>query len=496
MTDRRLRFSMQNEMMTANLNPYPAYKPSGVSWLGDVPIHWNVAALRHRYSQGLGKMLDAKRRTGNNSLPYLRNVDVQWDHINVRNLPEMDIVPSEYDRYTVQAGDLLVCEGGEVGRCALWLDSTSTYGFQKALHRLRPRDRDQDMVRFMYYVLCVAANNQAFIDGHISTIGHLTGDKLRAHRFPFPSYAEQATIVRFLDHIEWRIRRYIGAKQKRIALLHEQKQAIIDQAVAGQIDVRTGRPYAGYKASGVELLGEVPEHWELRRLKFVASISSGQVDPRLEHHRHKVLIAPNHIARGGGIITELETGDTQGAESGKYEVRVGDVVYSKIRPNLRKVAISPVDGLCSADMYPIRVRESDIRAELFLYLMLSSAITKYAVDCSMRVAMPKVNREALGDCWLCYPRLPEQRAIVRWIQRETASCGWLIERTQREIGLIREFRTRIVADVVTGKLDVRDVCVSSKSDVPSAEDSMDDHASVDCSPASVRVEMKDEAIEA
>ena len=169
--------------------PYRAYKDSRVEWLGEVPETWDVVALRHRYSQCLGKMLDSKRITGDHSVLYLRNVDIQWDQINVDNLPVMDISPDEHERFTVKRDDLLVCEGGEVGRCALWSDELTKCGFQKALHRLRPRNTGQDDVpRFMYYVLRAAARSGAFDDGHLSTIAHLTGDKLRAHVAPQGSW--------------------------------------------------------------------------------------------------------------------------------------------------------------------------------------------------------------------------------------------------------------------------------------------------------------------
>ena len=105
-------------------------------------------------------MLDSKRITGNHSLPYLRNVDVQWDRINIDNLPVMDIPPDQYDRYTVEEGDLLVCEGGEVGRSALWQGELVNCGFQKALHRLRPLNVQKDVPRFMYYSLRIAARRQ------------------------------------------------------------------------------------------------------------------------------------------------------------------------------------------------------------------------------------------------------------------------------------------------------------------------------------------------
>ena len=227
-----------NQAVTRGLDPNVRLKPSGVEWLGYVPEHWQVSALRHRYRQCLGKMLDSKRITGRNSLPYLRNTDIQWDRINIEGLPTMDISPDEYSRYTVQQGDLLVCEGGEVGRCALWTSEETRFGFQKALHRLRPRNTRHDVPRFMYYTLRAAAKGNAFNDGHLSTIAHLTGDKLRAHRFPFPPLAEQESLVNFLDSVTKRIDQGISATLRQIDLLREYRTRLIADVVTGKLDVR------------------------------------------------------------------------------------------------------------------------------------------------------------------------------------------------------------------------------------------------------------------
>jgi type I restriction enzyme S subunit len=224
--------------VTRGLDPNVRLKPSGVEWLGDVPEHWEVAALRHRYSQCLGKMLDSKRITGSHSLPYLRNTDVQWDRINVVGLPSMDIAPAEYDRYTVKAGDLLVCEGGDVGRCAFWFGQLDTCGFQKALHRLRTQSAARDVPRFMYYALRAAAKGAAFNDGHLSTIIHLTGDKLRAHRFAFPPCDEQAAIVVYLDQSLATLNHAVTTALAGISLLHEYRTRLIADVVTGKLDVR------------------------------------------------------------------------------------------------------------------------------------------------------------------------------------------------------------------------------------------------------------------
>ena len=224
--------------VTRGLDPNVRLKPSGVEWLGDVPEHWEVAALRHRYSQCLGKMLDSKRMTGIHSLPYLRNTDVQWDRINIKSLPMMDIPPVEYVRYTVRERDLLVCEGGEVGRCALWSGGLAACGFQKALHRLRPRNAKQDEPRFIYYTIRAAAKAYAFADGHLSTIAHLTGDKLRAHRFPFPPLLEQTAIVSFLDRSTADLDAATTSAQRETSLLREYRTRLIADVVTGNLDVR------------------------------------------------------------------------------------------------------------------------------------------------------------------------------------------------------------------------------------------------------------------
>jgi type I restriction enzyme S subunit len=243
--------------VTRGVDPNGRLKPSGVEWLGDIPEHWDVRALRARYTQALGKMLDSKRVTGDYPLPYLRNTDVQWDRVNTKDLPTMDIAPSEYERYTVRSGDLLVCEGGEVGRCAIWIETQARYGYQKALHRLRPIRRNVDCPRYMYYALRAATIRHAFDDGHVSTIPHLTGDKLRAHRFAFPPAIEQKRIVEYLDQ---RLRQIDLAREgisEDMALVREYRTRLIADVVTGKLDVREAAARLPEEIDEVEKVDDV-----------------------------------------------------------------------------------------------------------------------------------------------------------------------------------------------------------------------------------------------
>ena len=225
--------------VTRGVGPNVRLKASGVEWLNDVPAHWDVVALRLRYSVQLGKMLDEKRITGEHSVPYLRNTDVQWDRINTDDLPVMDIRPEEYDRYTVREGDLLVCEGGEVGRAALWRGSLNPIGFQKALHRLRPLRPDRDNVRFLSFVLRDAAILGVFqADGSENTIAHLTAEKLRRRRIAFPPRDEQRSIVRHIEGAMTTVDHSVERVGREIALLREYRTRLIADVVTGKLDVR------------------------------------------------------------------------------------------------------------------------------------------------------------------------------------------------------------------------------------------------------------------
>ncbi len=231
------RQAVISHAVTRGLNPKAPLKPSGIEWLGDVPAHWVTPALYVRYSSELGKMLDSAKITGKHLIPYMRNVDVQWGSINFDDLPCMDIHEDEYERYVVKQGDLLVCEGGEVGRAAIVPPVSGIFGFQKALHRLRALDQSEDP-RFMYFTLLWAADTGIFDQSGSSTIAHLTGEQLRKYRFPKPPHLEQKAIAEHLEAESAKLNTLTTEAQRAIDLLQERRTALISAAVTGQIDVR------------------------------------------------------------------------------------------------------------------------------------------------------------------------------------------------------------------------------------------------------------------
>ncbi|MFJ9777342.1 restriction endonuclease subunit S [Kitasatospora sp. NPDC101157] len=213
-------------------------KPSGLGWLGTVPSSWPIMPVSYEFEVLLGKMLNQERVHGAHLAQYLRNTNVQWDRITTDDLLLMDFPPEEQARYSLKPGDLLICEGGEPGRAAIWDGRISEMYYQKALHRVRARGYSSP--RWLFYCLRAATAQNVFaIEGNSTTIAHLTGEQLRAHKFPFPAREAQDRLTDRLD-ADARLQEQLAELLSRqLKVLAERRQALITAAVTGQFDVTT-----------------------------------------------------------------------------------------------------------------------------------------------------------------------------------------------------------------------------------------------------------------
>ena len=258
--------------MTATLKPYPAMKESSVPWLGKVPAHWEVRRLRNVADMRVSNV-DKHVKDDEISARLCNYVDVyKNDYINGRmDFMRATATHEEIERFRLEKDDVLITKDSEawndIGVPALVTESAADLisGYHLALLRSRP-----DKLSGAYLLRALQSKGLA-CQFHVEAKGvtryGLSHAGIKSVWLPLPPLHEQTAIVRFLDHADQRIRRYIRAKQKLIALLEEQKQAIIHQAVTGQIDVRTAQPYPAYKPSSIEWLGDVPAHWEVSRVK-------------------------------------------------------------------------------------------------------------------------------------------------------------------------------------------------------------------------------------
>ncbi|HEY9867010.1 MAG TPA: restriction endonuclease subunit S, partial [Candidatus Obscuribacterales bacterium] len=204
-----------------NYQGYQQYKDSGVEWLGDIPEHWIRSVFRYYFDIQLGKMLQNEPQSLNDDeIYYLKAINVRWDKVDTYELPKMWASPRDREKYYVKNGDLLICEGGEVGRTALLKELQEDCIIQNALHRVRPLK--QSSVEYLNYLMRHIADTGWFdILCNKSTIAHLTSEKVGALALPLPPLHEQQKIAQFLDYKTKQIDELIKKKETLIEKLDE-----------------------------------------------------------------------------------------------------------------------------------------------------------------------------------------------------------------------------------------------------------------------------------
>jgi type I restriction enzyme S subunit len=271
-----------------------------------------------------------------------------------------------------------------------------------------------------------------------------------------PSPSEQAAIVRFLDWSNKRLDHSIQAKRKIIALLNEQKQAIIHRAVTRGLD-----PTVKLKPSGIPWLGDIPEHWEVRRLKFIANhiVDCLHATPRYHTTGGHPAIRTADISPGLVNIAKARRISSEDYKlwTERLVPQEGDILYSREGERFGIAACVPADvKLCISQRMMVFRISSSSSAFFVMHLLNSRNTYSQALQDVTGSTAPHVNISTIRNYTLAIPSRQEQNAIIEYIDAKTNPIGLAISRLEREIELLREYRTRLVADVVTGKLDVRE----------------------------------------
>ena len=467
--------------MIAELKSYPEMKDSGVDWLGKVPLHWKILPNRTLFEE-----LRERNHPDEQMLSVTIRQGVIPQHALLVNSSKKD--GSNLDRTAYKlarpgniAYNKMRAWQGAVGVCDYRGIMSPAYVIE------RPRKGVNS--RYFHYLLrtpAFAKEAERWSYGITSDMWSLRPEHFKMIYGCLPPFPEQTAIVRFLDHADRRIQRYIRAKQKLIALLEEQRHAIIHQAVTGQIDVRTGQPYAAYKASSMEWLGNVPAHWKVLPLKraFV-SMDYGISDTGTDDGAIAVLTMA-HIR--DGTVTVPEYGSVRSV-SPTLLLRDKDLLFNRTNSAelVAKVGIyRSQERPVTFASYLVRMRARRENRPEFLNLLLNDIAF---VAGARREAIPSLHQSNLnptryGRLAVPLPSAVEQDTIVQFTTEHTSNIGTAIVGTNREADLLREYRTRLIADVVTGKLDVREAAASlPEVDSRAAEDDLEDAVEATKQPA-------------
>lgn len=437
--------------MTHGLRPYPEYKDAGSRWLGRIPAHWDIRAAKRLFAE-----------SGERARP---------DDIQLSATQSHGVIPqAEFERLV----------GRKVVRILNHLDKRkhvekddfviSMRSFQGGLERawargairssyvvLKPR-RDVHVPYFAHlfksnpYIQALRATCQFIRDGQDLTFANFCQVPL-----PVVPAVEQRLIAQFLDTSAAKIRRFIRNRRRLIELLNEQQRTIVAQAI-----IRSAAVHPSQQPSNIEWLPAIPKHWNVLKLKRLARVNPARTESADRRTSDaQVVFLPMERVSADGYVDMSERRPLQEVWQGFSYFKRGDVVVAKITPCFENGKGACLDNLTTEIGFGttefIVLRPSDSVSPKFLYhlTMLPEFRARGVESMTGAAGQQRVSPGFVANFVVPVPRRDEQDAIVSRIRQETASLAAAIARAAREVELIQEFRTRLIADVVTGKLDVR-----------------------------------------
>lgn len=411
---------------------YSSYRNSGVLWAPNIPAHWDVRRISTlgRVGNGSTPSRSSTAYWGESGTPWINSGTVHQGVVTKSPRWVTQIAIKECHLPIVPRGAVVIAltgQGKTRGTAAvLGVDSTIS-------QHLAYIDVKRSLIsgEYLRFALMAAYDMLRTIsDSAGGTKGALTCSAVKYFSVMLPPIAEQSQIVTYLQAQDARIARFIKGKREIIGLLIEQKLRIIDHAVTRGLDASVK-----LKPSGIEWLGEVPEHWEVKRLKWVCRFAYG--DSLSETSRH-----------GGSIIVYGSNGPV-----GRHDMAnaIGPCIVIGRKGSFGKINYSESDLFAIDTTYFVDKKYTKESIRWLYYVLIWCRLDKISKDS----AIPGLDRRDALDTLVPMPNETEQEQIAKWLDVETAEINEAIARVEEEIRLIREYRDRLIFDVVTGQVDVR-----------------------------------------
>jgi type I restriction enzyme S subunit len=434
--------------MSDGLRSYLEYKDSGVDWLGDLPAHWEVKRIKTVVQE-----LNTRSESGSELLLSLTRARglVPQSEMNNRGQTARTLIgykickPNDIVMNRMQAWSGMFAKANIEG-----LVSPDYAIFEPA------KDANSSYLVSLFKIPVLVDQFAIASKGIGTGFNRLYTNQFGAIEIPLPPPDEQDTIVRFLDAAEYRIRRYIRAKQKLIKLLNEQKQAIIQQAVTRGID-----PDVPMKDSGIEWLGDIPTHWEMTKLKYIVpKVTVGIVVQPAQLYVPSGIpcLRSLNISRGYINTDKLVYISPASNEANKKsKIYTGDVVVVRTGQAGVAVIVSPeFDGANCIDL--LIIKKSDIILSEYLRVYINSHGARNDVEYrSVGAIQAHYNTETLANLYIPLPSPDEQHDILERIAAKIKPIDVAVNSATSQIYAVQEYRTRLIADVVIGKVDVRGI---------------------------------------
>lgn len=428
------------------LAPYPQYRPTGIEWLGEVPEHWEVKRLKYVASVNGGQSpSSAAVNSDGVGLPFLQgNAEFGRHHPKATKACAS---PAK----TADPRDILFSVRAPVGAMNV---ADQKYGIGRGLVAIRS-DRDAPFCdRFLFYYLLFARRRlHAVATG--STYAAVSVSDVECLPVIDPGYEMRGAIVEYLDREMAKLDAFVRKQQTLIERLREKRSALITETVTRGLPPDAARaagldPNPPRKPSGVEWLGDLPAHWETKRLGRLLRNDEDKVeadeDARLPY------VGMEQVESGTGRLLSIDPTFTPSGVSNRFAA--GDILYGKLRPYLAKACCVDFDGLSSSELLALRTT-GDTDRRFLLYQLLADGFVGLMDACSYGTKMPRTSWDLVRAVVVGVPALKEQRAIADYLDRETAKLDALVGKIETAIERLREYRSALITAAVTGKVDVR-----------------------------------------
>lgn len=413
------------------MKAYPEYKDSGVEWIGEIPSHWDNSPIKRLF-------VFSKKIAGEEYQKY-KVLSLTLKGIIYRDMDSlMGKFHSDMRTYQIVEPDSIVLclfDMDVTPRLVGYSDKvgiiTSAYKILEPLPKV--------CAKYYFYNFLVQNNNKYLISRGTGLRTTLTKDQLGALHILLPPIQEQQAIAKYLDTKTTQIDELISKKKKLIELLAEERTAIINQAVTKGID-----PDVKMKDSGVEWIGDIPSHWEVKKLKYVFdSLNSIRV-PLSSDERGVMLNKKFDYYGASGIIDKVEN-----YLFDDELILIGEDGANLLTRNKRLAFIAKGKFWVNNHAHILKPKKGSIN-----YLVELLELCDYTVNVTGS-AQPKLTQDALLSLQIIFPPIEEQQAIVNYIETETIRIDKLTENYKKEIELLTDYKAALISEVVTGKVDVR-----------------------------------------
>lgn len=421
------------------MKKYDNYKDSGIEWLGDIPNHWKVTKLKF-IGDAIGGLTYAPNNVVDNEnegVLVLRSSNIQNGKLSLKDNVFVNLEIS--DKLTLKKGDILICSrnGSQhlIGKniCIDERTEGSTFGAFMMIFR----SKYYGFLNHYFNSPIFTSQSGLFLT---ATINQLTSGTLNNFYIAIPkSIEEQTQIANYLDHKTTQIDTLIAKKEQFIRLLQEERTAVINQAVTKGLD-----PKVKMKDSGIEWLGEIPEHWEVKRMKYLCDVTTGGKDTenREDDGKYPFFVRSQTIERISSYSFEGEAILTAG--DGVGVCKVWHYVNEKFDFHQRVYMMS--------NFQPVLGK--------YLFFYLKENFGKEVMKLSAKSTVDSLRRPMFQNFMVCFGSLYEQKKIIEEIEFQEARIDTLISKSHQEIELLKEYKTALISEVVTGKVDVRDIVLN------------------------------------